>query len=116
MKMLLGSLLALAIVTPAHAQLAPPNEAGITFGHVHLTVQDIDLGEDGPADFLIEPVDSLFPARHGLPNGAMHLLVATAITRSELTFATAEGHQALLAKLFEDGQGQVSVLGRDPVA
>jgi hypothetical protein len=84
--------------------------------HDGLTVQDIDLGEDGPADFLIEPVDSLFPARHGLPNGSMHLLVATAITRSELTFATAEGHQALLAKLFEDGPGQVSVLGRDPVA
>jgi Suppressor of fused protein (SUFU) len=83
--------------------------------HQGLTVQDIDLGEDGPADFLIEPVDSLFPAEHGLPNGAMHLLVATAITRSELTFGLEEGHQALLAKLFEDGPGQVSVLGRDPV-
>jgi hypothetical protein len=84
--------------------------------HDGLIVQDIDLGEEGPADFLIEPVDSLFPASHGLPNGAMHLLVATAITRSELTFAAEDGNAALLAKLFEDGPGQVSVLGREPVA
>jgi len=43
MRLLLGSLLALSIFTPAHAQLAPPNEAGITFGHVHLNVRDIEL-------------------------------------------------------------------------
>jgi catechol 2,3-dioxygenase-like lactoylglutathione lyase family enzyme len=43
MRLLLVSVLALAIVTPAHAQLAPPNDAGITFGHVHLTVRDVEL-------------------------------------------------------------------------
>jgi hypothetical protein len=84
--------------------------------HGGLTVQDIDLGPDGPADFLIEPVDGLYPASHELPNGTMHLLVATAITRSELSFAVEHGHQALLAKLFEAGPGQVSVLGREAVA
>ena len=84
--------------------------------HGGLTVQDIDLGPDGAADFLIEPVDGLFPANHELPNGTMHLLVATAITRSELTFAVEQGHQALLARLFEAGPGQVSVLGRGAVA
>jgi len=43
MKLLLASVLALAIVTPAHAQLAPPNPAGVTFGHVHLNVRDIEV-------------------------------------------------------------------------
>ena len=31
---------ALLIAQPAFAQLAPHNEAGVTFGHVHLTVVD----------------------------------------------------------------------------
>ena len=31
---------ALLIAQPAFAQLAPFNEAGVTFGHVHLTVAD----------------------------------------------------------------------------
>ena len=43
MRLLLGSILALSIVTPARAQLAPPNAAGITFGHVHLNVRDIEV-------------------------------------------------------------------------
>src|SRR5437763_98150 len=34
--------LALALAVPAEAQLAPPN-AGITYGHVHLNVKDIEL-------------------------------------------------------------------------
>src|SRR4029450_7731948 len=42
-RLLLGSVLALAIVTPAPAQLAPPNPAGITYGHVHLNVKDIEV-------------------------------------------------------------------------
>ena len=43
MRLLLGSVLVLAIATPAHAQLAPPNAAGITYGHVHLNVRDIEV-------------------------------------------------------------------------
>src|SRR5712691_13063102 len=43
MRVLLGSVLALSIATPAYAQLAPPNAAGITFGHVHLNVRDIEV-------------------------------------------------------------------------
>jgi catechol 2,3-dioxygenase-like lactoylglutathione lyase family enzyme len=43
MRLLLGSVLALAVVTPAYAQLAPPNDAGITFGHVHLAVRDVEV-------------------------------------------------------------------------
>lgn len=45
MRLVLSALLALVLtgVAPAHAQLAPPNSAGITYGHVHLTVKDIEL-------------------------------------------------------------------------
>jgi catechol 2,3-dioxygenase-like lactoylglutathione lyase family enzyme len=43
MRLLLGSVLALATVSPAYAQLAPPNAAGITYGHVHLNVRDVEL-------------------------------------------------------------------------
>src|SRR3954467_6938273 len=43
MRLLLGSIVALAIAAPAAAQLAPPNDAGITYGHVHLNVRDIEV-------------------------------------------------------------------------
>jgi catechol 2,3-dioxygenase-like lactoylglutathione lyase family enzyme len=32
-----------ALATPAAAQLAPPNAAGITYGHVHISVADVEL-------------------------------------------------------------------------
>ena len=38
-----ASVAVLAIATPAYAQLAPPNAAGVTFGHVHLNVKDINV-------------------------------------------------------------------------
>jgi catechol 2,3-dioxygenase-like lactoylglutathione lyase family enzyme len=34
---------ALALAAPAQAQLAPPNAMGISYGHVHLNVKDIEL-------------------------------------------------------------------------
>jgi catechol 2,3-dioxygenase-like lactoylglutathione lyase family enzyme len=43
MRSLLMTALALAIAGPAHAQLSPFNAAGITYGHVHLSVKDIEL-------------------------------------------------------------------------
>jgi len=36
------SALALALLVPAEAQLLPPGEAGITMGHVHLNVRDVE--------------------------------------------------------------------------
>ncbi len=46
MKLLLT--IALVVVStvlsaPAHAQLATPNDNGITYGHVHLNVSDIEV-------------------------------------------------------------------------
>jgi catechol 2,3-dioxygenase-like lactoylglutathione lyase family enzyme len=43
MRIAAPGLLALALAAPVHAQLAPPNAAGITYGHVHLNVADIEL-------------------------------------------------------------------------
>jgi len=35
--------LLLALATPARAQLSPMNDAGVTYGHVHLNVSDIEV-------------------------------------------------------------------------
>jgi len=43
MRLLLTGAVALLFALPAHAQLAPPNSAGVTFGHVHLNVTDIEV-------------------------------------------------------------------------
>ena len=43
MKNLLFSILMLALATPALGQLATPNPAGLTYGHVHLNVSDMEL-------------------------------------------------------------------------
>ena len=43
MKLLLTAVALLTLVSPAYAQLAVPNEAGLTYGHVHLNVSDVEL-------------------------------------------------------------------------
>ena len=43
MKTLTSLFLLCLLVSPAYAQLAVPNEAGLTYGHVHLNVTDIEL-------------------------------------------------------------------------
>ena len=43
MRTILIAALTFAAVQPAAAQLAPPNAAGVTFGHVHLNVSDIEV-------------------------------------------------------------------------
>lgn len=43
MRPLVGGLVVFLLAAPSHAQLAPPNEAGVTFGHVHLNVADIEV-------------------------------------------------------------------------
>lgn len=43
MRNLLLSVLVLAFATPALGQLATPNPAGLTYGHVHLNVSDMEL-------------------------------------------------------------------------
>jgi catechol 2,3-dioxygenase-like lactoylglutathione lyase family enzyme len=42
MRLVLASALALICIGPASAQLQPPNEAGMTMGHVHLNVTDME--------------------------------------------------------------------------
>ena len=43
MKLLLTAVALLSLVSPAYAQLAVPNEVGLTYGHVHLNVSDVEL-------------------------------------------------------------------------
>jgi catechol 2,3-dioxygenase-like lactoylglutathione lyase family enzyme len=43
MRLLLISALAFLLAQPASAQLAPPNAAGVTYGHVHLNVRDVEV-------------------------------------------------------------------------
>ena len=43
MRLLLTAVVLLSLVSPAYAQLAVPNEAGLTYGHVHLNVSDVEL-------------------------------------------------------------------------
>src|SRR5436853_7837678 len=43
MRFITAALLALWLAAPVQAQLAPPDANGITFGHVHLNVQDVAL-------------------------------------------------------------------------
>ena len=42
MKLILLLFVALALLGPANAQLAEPNEAGVAMGHVHLNVRDVE--------------------------------------------------------------------------
>ena len=43
MKLLLTGAVALLLASSAHAQLAPSDANGVTFGHVHLNVADIEV-------------------------------------------------------------------------
>ena len=43
MRVITGLFLILLTMGTAQAQLAVPNEAGLTYGHVHLNVSDIEL-------------------------------------------------------------------------
>ena len=46
MKILLTAALALLFALPVHAQLAPHDDSGMTYGHVHLNVSDIELHKE----------------------------------------------------------------------
>ena len=43
MRLLVTTVALLALVSPGYAQLAVPNEAGLTYGHVHLNVSDVEF-------------------------------------------------------------------------
>jgi len=42
MKLILLPLIGWALLTPARAELAAPNDAGVAMGHVHLNVRDVE--------------------------------------------------------------------------
>lgn len=80
-----------------------------------LTVQDIQIGQNEYANFLITKAQQPLPTGSKLPNGKMDLLVATVITDDEMQWSMENGREALLAKLIESGVGQVSDRNRKSV-
>ena len=84
--------------------------------HGGLTIEDVGLGGGATCDFLIAPARHLVPPEHDLPNGRMHLLVATAITRDQMQFGRTHGWPALLKRLIDEGPGQVSLYEDPPPA
>ena len=51
MRLLLTTMIVVVLALPAHSQLATPNESGITYGHVHLNVSDIEVHKKLWVDF-----------------------------------------------------------------
>ena len=62
MKLMLVPLAFFALLAPAGAQLAAPNEAGIAMGHVHLNVNDVDAQRK----FWIDQFDAVPLKKEGL--------------------------------------------------
>lgn len=82
------------------------------------TVEGVRFGDGNQVgDFLIQQACSPILARVDLPNGLMHLLIATWITPDELVFArdTEDGCFELLNRLAAEGLGPVSRLDRRSV-
>lgn len=82
------------------------------------TVEGVKIGDGSrTADFLVQPACAPVIARVNLPNGLMHLLIATWITPDELAFAkeTDDGRFVLLNRLVDAGIGPVSRLDRRSV-
>jgi hypothetical protein len=83
-----------------------------------VVVEGVAIG-DGTrlGHFLVQPACSPVLARIPLPNGLMHLLIATWITEDEMEFAktTDDGRFVLLNRLVEAGVGPVSRLDRPSI-
>jgi hypothetical protein len=82
------------------------------------TVEGVKIGDGSrTADFLVQPACAPVLARVNLPNGVMHLLIATWIAPDELEFANSrdDGRFELLNKLVDAGVGPVSRLDRRSV-
>jgi catechol 2,3-dioxygenase-like lactoylglutathione lyase family enzyme len=83
MRVLAGLALALCVAAPAQAALAPPNAAGVTFGHLHLNVTSIEAQSRFWADYF-----GGVPFKHGkqagvrFPDGFLILFTQVAPTGS----------------------------------
>jgi len=63
MKLLAAAAATVLLAAPASAQLAPPNDAGVTMGHVHLNVADVEVHKK----LWVEHFGATPLAREGLP-------------------------------------------------
>jgi hypothetical protein len=88
---------------------------GILWEHNGLTVQDIQLFDGSNHDFLFYPSVITWPATLDLPNGLMHLVIGTRITRAERDFAKENGCAALIKRLKDAGVNQMTDFKRASV-
>lgn len=82
------------------------------------TVEGVKFGDGSrTSDFLVQPACAPVIGRVDLPNGLMHMLIATWITPDELEFAKREddGRFVLLNKLVDADIGPLSRLDRPSV-
>lgn len=62
-RLAVSALMTLLVAAPAAAQLAPPNDAGVTMGHAHLNVADVQVQKK----LWVEHFGATPLAREGLP-------------------------------------------------
>lgn len=86
------------------------NNDGNYFGRLQindgLTVQDMKMFDGTFADFLFYPALEPVPYMVQLPNGLMHMVIATRITRAERDYAKETSCADLTKKLLAAGIGQ----------
>jgi hypothetical protein len=81
-----------------------------------LTIEQIRVGEEEFVNVLFAKARPPLPTGTTLPNGAMTIIVATAITAEEMQWSMTNGRGALLDRLYTAGIGQVSIRERASVA
>src|SRR5262245_14717785 len=63
MRRLLLATLLLFLAAPAYAQLSPPNAAGVTYGHTHINVTDVEVQKK----LFVHAFGGTFMERGGIP-------------------------------------------------
>jgi tetratricopeptide (TPR) repeat protein len=80
-----------------------------------LTIEAANIYGVGELHFLVMPATGRLPSKLELPNGEMHLLIATRITRAEMEYGNKYGRRALLEQLTKAGLGQMSIVDRPSI-
>ena len=111
---LLSALLLLALATTAQAQLATPNPAGLTYGHVHLNVVDMDRHKEIWVEHFNGVVVQKGPLTAAVTTGAEtnpHSSISTPL----YALLPVLIHMSLPVSLYLDTPEQVRAQGAGPV-
>jgi len=77
-----------------------------------LTVEDINVGDNGAINVLFQKAQNPFPCKLSLPTGQPSLIIATSITDDEMLWSRNYGRDKLFEKLGTSGVGQISDINR----